>query len=259
MFYQLNNFGPISKNNNLADYIFLQPRMATSVNGPSNWQHPDDSVRQGEALYKQVYEGVRASTLWNELALVITYDEHGGFYDHVPPPQDHVPNPDGIKSSEGFDFDRLGVRIPTVVISPWINKGLLIHQPTGVQAPTPYSQFDATSIIATVNKIFAINPPKTTNRTKWAGTFDDLFLQRTTARTDCPMTLPNIAPPTEEELARQRGRGLTDHEEESIQILCEMNRRPAGCGSDIKVSGQMFDFVTQEYAYYRDHVHELIE
>jgi len=232
--------------------------MATSPNGPSNWQHPDDSVRQGEALYKQVYEGLRASTLWNELALIITYDEHGGFFDHVAPPQNGVPSPDGIKSPEGFNFDRLGVRIPTVVISPWINQGTLIHTPTGVQAPTPTSQFDATSIISTVNKIFGIRPPQTTNRTVWAGTFDDLFLQRTTARTDCPTTLPDIAPPTEEELRRQKNRKLTDHEETSIQVLCGMNKRPAGCGSEVKVSGDMYEFVTREWNYYRQHVHELI-
>jgi len=246
------------ENNDLADYIFLQPRMATSPSGPSNWQHPDDSVRQGEALYKQVYEGLRASAHWNELAFIITYDEHGGFYDHVPPPQDNVPTPDGVKSPEGFNFDRLGVRIPTVVISPWINKGLLLHEPKGAQAPTPSSQFEATSIISTINKIFGLRPANTTARTTWAGTFDDLFLQRTSPRTDCPTKLPDIAPPTKEDLERQMARRLSDHEEDSIKILCQMNRRPAGCGSTIKKSGDMYEFVMQEYEYYREHVKELI-
>jgi phospholipase C len=246
-------------NNDLPDYTFLEPRMATSPNGPSNWQHPDDSVRQGEALYKQVYEGLRASTHWNELAFVITYDEHGGFYDHVTPPQTGVPSPDGIKSPEGFNFDRLGVRIPTVVISPWINKGLVIHEPTGVQAPTPTSQWDATSIIATINKVFAIRPPLTTNRTIWAGTFDSLFTQRTSPRTDCPTTLPDIAPPTPEEEAYQRGRPLTDHELDTIKVLCGMNKRADGCGSEVRVSGDMFEWVTREWAYYRENVNMLIK
>jgi len=245
-------------NNNLTDYVFLEPRMSTSPNGPSNWQHPDDSVREGERLYKQVYEGLRNSTLWNELMFVITYDEHGGFFDHVPPPQEHVPTPDGILSPEGFNFDRLGVRIPTVVISPWINKGQVIHEPAGVQAPTPYSQWDATSLIATVNKIFGIKPPQTTNRTLWAGVFDNLLLQRTAPRTDCPVTLPDIAPTTPEELERLRERRLTDHEEDSIQVLCTMNRRPAGCGSEVQKSGDMYEFVSREWTYYREHVHELI-
>jgi phospholipase C len=192
------------------------------------------------------------------LAFVITYDEHGGFFDHVPPPQNGVPNPDGIISPEGFNFDRLGVRIPTVVISPWINKGLVIHEPSGVQAPMTTSQFDATSIISTVNKIFGIRPVNTTNRTIWAGTFDDLFLQRTTPRTDCPMTLPDIAPPSPEELAYSTGRRLTDHEEESIRVLCAMNRRPEGCGSEVKISGDMFEWVQREWSFYRENVNKLI-
>jgi len=243
--------------NNLTDYVWLQPRMSTSPNGPSNWQHPDDSVREGERLYKDIYEALRNSTMWNELVFVITYDEHGGFYDHVPPPQDNVPSPDGIKSPEGFNFDRLGVRIPTVVISPWINKGLLIHEPTGVQAPSQYSQWDSTSLIATTNKILGINPSMT-NRTAWAGLFDNLLLERTTPRTDCPVTLPDIAPATPEELERGRNRHLTDHEEDSIKVLCDMNKRPVGCGSEVQKSGDMYEWVTREFAYYRDHIDELI-
>ena len=50
-------------------------------------------VRQGELLVKQVYEALRASPAWEKTALIITYDEHGGFWDHVPPPQDGVPPP----------------------------------------------------------------------------------------------------------------------------------------------------------------------
>ena len=54
---------------------------------------------------------------------IITFDEHGGFYDHVPPPM-NVPNPDGLYATDPvlFKFDRLGVRVPTLMISPWINK-----------------------------------------------------------------------------------------------------------------------------------------
>jgi phospholipase C len=59
------------------------------------------------------------------MLFIITYDEHGGFYDHVPTPADNVPNPDGLVGGEPyyFDFKRLGVRVPTIMISPWINKG----------------------------------------------------------------------------------------------------------------------------------------
>lgn len=76
----------------------------------------------GELLIKQVYNAVRNSPQWNTTLLIITFDEHGGFYDHVPPPM-NVPNPDGLNSKDpAFNFDRLGVRVPTLMISPWINK-----------------------------------------------------------------------------------------------------------------------------------------
>ena len=69
-----------------------------------------------------MYEALRASPQWNETLFLITYDEHGGFYDHVAPPDQGVPG-DGQVASNGFSFDQLGVRIPTIAISPWIAKG----------------------------------------------------------------------------------------------------------------------------------------
>jgi phospholipase C len=64
--------------------------------------------------------------VWEKTALIITYDEHGGFYDHVPPPTG-VPNPDGLNATDDpFDFTRLGVRVPAIVVSPWVKKGLCI-------------------------------------------------------------------------------------------------------------------------------------
>lgn len=79
---------------------------------------------------KNVYEALRNGPKWNETLFIITYDEHGGFYDHVHPPQNGVPNPDGKKNSDGFNFDRLGIRVPTIAISPWIEKGVLIKEPS---------------------------------------------------------------------------------------------------------------------------------
>jgi phospholipase C len=83
-------------------------------------------VAQGQKLIKEVYEALRASPQWNEILLIITYDEHGGFHDHVPTPVADVPSPDGLVGSAppySFDFKRLGVRVPALLISPWIEKG----------------------------------------------------------------------------------------------------------------------------------------
>lgn len=72
---------------------------------------------QGDALIKHVYDVLRASPRWNDTLLIVTYDEHGGFFDHVQPP--HAPAPDEVASVDPpFDFTRVGVRIPTIMASP---------------------------------------------------------------------------------------------------------------------------------------------
>jgi len=101
-----------AKSGSLAQFSFLQPKM-DSAGTPPDWQHPDASVKEGERLIKNVYEALRNSPQWEQTAFVLMYDEHGGFYDHVTPPQVGVPSPDNVKSvPDGFNFDRLGIRIP---------------------------------------------------------------------------------------------------------------------------------------------------
>jgi len=213
----------------LPEYSLIQPRMSTSATGPSNWQHPDNSVSEGEVLYKKVYETLRSSSYWNDTLLIITFDEHGGFYDHVPTPTG-TPNPDGIKASNGFNFDRLGVRIPTVVVSPWIAKGTVVHQPTGVQAPQVGSQFESTSIITTTNNILGV-PGTMSARQAWAGSFDNLLLELSSPRTDCPVTLPAVNPLTPEQLEFEMNLPLNEHHVDNINLMCELTRsRPhAAC------------------------------
>lgn len=80
---------------------------------PPNWQHPDASVKEGERFLKSIYESFRNSSYWEDSVLVITYDEPGGFFDHVTPPQEGIPSPDGIIAPDGFAFNRLGIRVPT--------------------------------------------------------------------------------------------------------------------------------------------------
>lgn len=77
-------------------------------------------------------------------------DEHGGYYDHAIP-QNPVPNPDGLDSPQ-FNFSRIGVRVPAIVVSPWIEKGTLVHKPR--HGPTPSSQFEHSSVPATLKKLF---------------------------------------------------------------------------------------------------------
>jgi phospholipase C len=162
----------------------------------SNDHHPDHDVAAGEAYYKSIYEALRASPQWNETLFIITYDEHGGFYDHVSTPL-NVPAPDGSTSypDMGFEWNRLGVRLPTFLISPWIKKGTVISGPPEAQKPFNNSEYDITSIIATTRKILGLGSTPLTKRDGWVATFEQA-LSLDSPRTDCPLHLPPAPPPT---------------------------------------------------------------
>ena len=110
---------------NLPSLTVIEPRYFDLKGLPANDDHPSHDVANGQKLVKEVYETLRSSPQWNETLLVITYDEHGGFYDHVKTPFVGIPNPDGNTGPAPgfFKFDRLGVRVPTIMVSPWIQKG----------------------------------------------------------------------------------------------------------------------------------------
>ncbi|KZV18312.1 hypothetical protein F511_30956 [Dorcoceras hygrometricum] len=175
----------------LPNYVVIEQRYFDVAVSPANDDHPSHDVALGQKFVKEVYEALRSSPQWKETALLITYDEHGGFYDHVPTPVSGVPNPDGIIGPDPyyFSFDRLGVRVPTLLISPWIDKGTVIHEPSG---PTPYSQYEHSSIPATVKKLFNLKSNFLTKRDAWAGTFENYFYMRDSPRDDCPEHLPEV-------------------------------------------------------------------
>lgn len=109
----------------LPNYAVIEQRYMDCKLRPATDDHPSHDVYQGQIFIKEIYETLRSSPQWNETLLIITYDEHGGFYDHVPTPVKGVPSPDGIVGPTpfNFNFDRLGVRVPTIMVSPWIQKG----------------------------------------------------------------------------------------------------------------------------------------
>ncbi|XP_056697977.1 non-specific phospholipase C2 [Spinacia oleracea] len=173
----------------LPGYVVIEQRYTDTKSEPANDDHPSHDVYQGQLFVKEVYETLRASPQWNETLLLITYDEHGGFYDHVPTPASGIPSPDGIVGPEPFlfKFDRLGVRVPTIAVSPWIEKGTVVHKAKG---PYPTSEYEHSSIAATVKKLFNLSSPFLTKRDAWAGTFEGIVQTRTEPRTDCPAQLP---------------------------------------------------------------------
>jgi phospholipase C len=135
----------------------------------------------GEALIAEVYSAIRDSPLWNDTLLLIVYDEHGGLFDHVTPPilvRDPL-FPDIPASKDfGFKFDRLGVRVPAVLVSPWIQAGTILHR-----------QFDHCSIVATVRKLFCVDKTPFNWREAQAATFENVA-NLAAMRPDKP-SLPN--------------------------------------------------------------------
>ncbi|KAK3408460.1 hypothetical protein EUGRSUZ_J00693 [Eucalyptus grandis] len=174
----------------LPNYTVVEQRFMDTKLAPANDDHPSHDVYQGQMFVKEVYETLRASPQWNQTLLLITYDEHGGYFDHVPTPVRGVPSPDGIVGPEPFNFtfNRLGVRVPTIAISPWIEKGTVVHGPNG--SPSPTSEYEHSSIPATVKRLFNLSAPFLTKRDAWAGTFEGIVQTRTQPRTDCPEKLP---------------------------------------------------------------------
>ena len=113
----------------------------------SNDQHPPCDIRAGEQLIADVYGWIKASPAFAETLLIITYDEHGGCYDHVAPPGGaRNPDRDNRPGQDGFKFNRFGVRVPSaLVVNPHIRRGL-------VARPAGRTPFDHTSIIKTVQQ-----------------------------------------------------------------------------------------------------------
>ena len=182
----------------LADYVFIEPRFLNSKNsghatgGLANSQHPPEDARYGDNLIADVYEALRSNPhLWAKSALIVTYDEHGGFYDHVVPPSHGIPNPDGLTSptpkdpswAPTFKFNRLGLRVPAVIASPWVRAGRIDS-----------TRYQHTSVLATLKKIFGL-PSSLTKRDAAAHTFDGLFAELNAPRTDTPATLPRAPLP----------------------------------------------------------------
>ncbi|RWW37359.1 hypothetical protein BHE74_00057546 [Ensete ventricosum] len=136
------------KKGKLPNYVVIEQRYFDLKILPGNDDHPSHDVSQGQKLVKEIYEALRSSPQWNEILFVITYDEHGGFFDHVPTPVG-VPSPDDIAGPEPFyfKFDRLGVRVPALFISPWIEAGTETLpepkklRPTGAAETAKLSEF----------------------------------------------------------------------------------------------------------------------
>jgi phospholipase C len=200
----------------LPSYSFIEPNHRPPLHmldhnptfggapGVSDSQHPENNLvsnaaydtfdaarstdfARGEGLIASIYEALRANPeLFARTMLLITYDEHGGLYDHRPPPSG-VPAPGGGRGPLGrilhaiwhrkvhrFDFRTLGPRVPAVIVSPLIDSGTVDHR-----------EHDHASVPATLRALFASDAKPLTRRDAWAPPFHDVA-QRQSPRTDLP-------------------------------------------------------------------------
>jgi phospholipase C len=170
-------------NGTLPRLSFIEPRYSNVTALPPNSAHPGGGnlipgvaspgnvpmdAASSELLLLQVYNLLQGSPSWNETLLIVTFDEHGGIYDHVPPPAavapgGSIPNASNSKdpAANGFDFTVLGGRVPAILISPLIAQGTTIRATNDQGQPLP---FDHSSIVRTVWENFGLGSGSLTQR-----------------------------------------------------------------------------------------------
>jgi phospholipase C len=155
---------------NFPSYCFIEPNYFGSG---QNDEHPPSDILRGEVLLAQVYNAIRANeALWEKTLLVVLYDEHGGFYDHVFPPA-CVP-PDG--NTGDFSFAQYGLRVPAILISPWLEKQVLSDD------------LDHTSLLRYATDKWGLGPLGA--RTAAAKSFASSWKVAGAVRTDVPASIP---------------------------------------------------------------------
>ncbi len=156
-----------AKEGELPEYSFIEPNMLH----PHTDMHPPGSCRLrhelhikasnamlgGEQLLASVYEAIRngvhleeGKSNWANTLLLVTFDEHGGIFDHVPPPKVPPPEAPTGKEEEGFRFDRSGVRVPAIAISAWVDEGTVVNE-----------EYRHTSVVRTLRERWALGDPLT--------------------------------------------------------------------------------------------------
>ncbi|KAF7769841.1 phospholipase C [Pseudoalteromonas citrea] len=176
----------------LPNFCFVEPKWSGGfppVVIEGNDFHPPASVTPGDIALKNMVEALMDSPQWSKTLLVVTFDEHGGTYDHVVPTTTVAPDDSPLASSTskyGFKFQRLGVRVPTLLISPQIKPG------TVFRSPEPGKDLDHTSLLATLCKWAGVDPAKAGlgARVAQASTFEGV-VEGNNIRTDLPKLTPN--------------------------------------------------------------------
>lgn len=163
-FGTMENFYEDAKNGKLPNYSFIEPNMVyphTDMHPPFQGRlrrglrlPPQNAILGGEQLLTSVYNAIKYSSSesgsnWSNTFLLITFDEHGGTYDHVPPPTVSPPGGTG-RNEMDFKFDRLGLRVPTIAVSAWVEPGTVVNE-----------EYRHTSMIRTLIERWTLGDPLT--------------------------------------------------------------------------------------------------
>jgi phospholipase C len=152
------------RDNALPQYSFVEPAYSDNGGELAADQHPDHNVRAGDQFIRDVYQAIRSNNdCWHSTVLLVVWDEHGGLFDHEIPPA--VLPDDFSSTAPPFAFDRLGVRVPALVVSPF------------VEATVDHTVYEHASIPATVTEQFLGDPKVQAPyaREKHANTFGHLL------------------------------------------------------------------------------------
>lgn len=187
----------------LPAYSFIEPRMVynhndfhppfgvlrqSDVDGREILDSAVSDVRAGEALIHDIYSAIKRSNSSHgsnavNTMLLITFDEHGGCYDHVPPPAGIPPHRDEKPGEMGFTFDRLGCRVPAIAVSAYTRAGTVIND-----------ELQHASVIATLSRLHGLKP--LTRRDASANDmFDAVNLDKPRHPSTWPDTHPQYTPP----------------------------------------------------------------
>jgi phospholipase C len=214
----------------LPHYAFIEPRFFVAHND----MHPPirvlgktlpSSVLGGELLISQIYDAIRLSDSprgnnYQNTLLVITFDAHGGCYDHVPPPATTPPEASAPAGQMGLRFDRLGVRVPTVLVSAWIEPGLVITTP-----------LQHTSLLKTLSARWGLG--HLTARDRAAHDIREAFTTASPrAREDWPLLTPRPLPDAGQ-VARPGDHPLNALQRDIVRLANTLAGAPAGSLSDI--------------------------
>jgi phospholipase C len=161
----------------LPQYSLIDPQFFGSG---ANDDHPSHDIRMGQALIAAVFNALAQSPQWSNSLFVITYDEHGGFYDHIAPP---------TTTDDDAEFAQLGFRVPSVVAGPFVRQGCAVN-----------TMFEHTSVLSTLTRRFDLEPLNDR-----VSATNDLSPCIDPTRFDDPLEPPTL-PPVEVSMSALRGR-----------------------------------------------------